>query len=108
MTSSLASVVPSSGHHQTGVLIGEPALEQLLEDPLGPAVVGRVGRIDLARPVIGEAERLQLGAEAFDVALRRLARVAAVTDGVLFRRQAEGVPADRVQHIAAAHALVTR
>ena len=48
---------------------GEPPLEQLQEDPLGPPEVPRVGRVDLALPVIGKAERPDLALEVFDVVL---------------------------------------
>ena len=66
--------------------VGEPLLEQLQEQPLGPAVVlGLVGR-DLARPVDRPAHPPDLVADRGDVPLGDLARVAAFTDrGVLGR-----------------------
>ena len=48
-------------------LVGEPALEQLQEDPLRPAEVVGIGGVDLARPVVAEAEHLELAAEGGDV-----------------------------------------
>ena len=71
-------------------------------------VVRRVGRRELALPVVREAERLQLRPEAVDVARRRDGRVRARLDRVLLGGQAERVPAHRVQHVEAAHALVAR
>jgi hypothetical protein len=88
------------------LLIRQAAVEQLLEDPLRPLVVGGVRRIDLALPVVREAERFQLLAEALNVALGRDARVSARAHGVLLCGQAERVPAHRVQHVEAAHSLV--
>jgi hypothetical protein len=38
------------------LLIREPSVEQLLEDPLRPAVVRRIGRVDFAVPVVRKAE----------------------------------------------------
>ena len=79
---------------------------RLQEDPLRPLEVVRVGGIDLAVPVVAEAEHLDLPAEGVDVLLRGDARVRAGLDGVLLGGQAEGVPAHRVQDVEAAHALV--
>jgi hypothetical protein len=61
----------------------EAALEEPEEDPLRPADVGGVGRVDLARPVVREAERLQLAREDGDVRVRRLGRVRTRLDRVL-------------------------
>ena len=57
---------PVDGHR---CLVREPPLEELQEDPLGPLVVLRVGRRDLALPVVGESQGLELLAEAVDVFL---------------------------------------
>ena len=51
-------------------------------------------------------QRLDLTAEVLDVALGRVARMSPGRDGVLLCGQAEGIPAHRVQHVEAAHALV--
>ena len=47
--------------------VREAAVQELKKDPLRPLVVARVGGGNLARPVVGEAEGLELGAEAVDV-----------------------------------------
>ena len=86
----------------------EPAVEELEENPLRPAVVVRVGRRQPAGPVVGEAEHLDLPLDVRDVALGRHARVDAVLDGVLLGRQAERVVAHRVQDVEALHPLVAR
>ena len=86
--------------------IGETALVELAEDPLGPAHVAGVGGVDLPGPVVIGAERGQLALEGLDVAPGRLARVGARLDRILLGRQPEGVPAHRVQDAEAAHPLV--
>ena len=82
--------------------VGQPAVEQLQEDPLRPAVVARLVRAELARPVDRDAPRAHLLLEGRDRRLGGLARVLAGLDRVVLRRQAERVVAHRVQH---AHAV---
>src|SRR2546422_442408 len=76
------------------------------EDPLRPAVVVRVGGVDLAIPVVREPDPLHLPAEVRDVLLRRLRGMHAGLHRELLGRQSERVPADRVQDVEAAHAFV--
>ena len=83
--------------------VRETPLVQLLEQPLVPAVVLRVARVQHARPVEGRrrtrgSSRLLL----LDVRVRPLARVGAALDRGVLGGQAERVPADRVQHVVAA------
>ena len=92
---------PVDGHRR---LVREPAPEQLQEDPLRPAYVARIGGVDLARPVVAEAEHLELALERRDVVRRRPRGMLPGLDRVLLGRQAERVPAHRVQHVVAAHA----
>ena len=76
-------------------------LEQLEEQPLGPAVVLRVGGVKARVPVSGDRvtlERFRLGV---DVLVGPLGRMLVVLDRSVFRRQAEGVPADRVENVVA-------
>ena len=94
-----------NGGGLAGVLVEVGAVE-LEEDPLGPADVVGIGGIDLAIPVVGEAEGLELAAEVGDVGLGGDAGVLAGLDGVLFGGQAEGVPAHGVEDVEAVHALV--
>ena len=77
--------------------VGEPALEQLQEDPLRPAVVARLVGAELARPVDRDAPRAELALEGGDRLRGRLARVLAGLDRVVLGRQAERVVAHRVQ-----------
>ena len=78
--------------------VGQPALEQLQEDPLRPAVVARLVGAELARPVDRDAPAAELALEGGDRLLRGLARVLAGLDRVVLRGQAERVVAHRVQH----------
>ena len=101
----LARRAPVDGND---ALEGQVALVQLEEDPLRPPDVRRVGGVDLALPVVGEADRIDLAAEVGDRRRRRHARVDAVFDGVVLGRQPERVPAHRVQHAEALHPLPAR
>ena len=81
--------------------VGEAALEQAQEDPLGPAVVlGRVGA-ELARPVDRDPPLAELAPERGDRALGGLARRLPGLDRVVLGRQAERVVAHRVDHLVA-------
>ena len=84
--------------------VGEAALEEAKEEPLGPAVVVGVGRGDLARPVDRDAPALELLAEGVDGLARRLGGVLAGADRVVLGGQAEGVVAHRVDDVEAAAA----
>ena len=86
--------------------VGESLLVELLEDPLRPLVVLRVGGVHLAVPVVRETEGADLLAEAVHVLLRGDRGVRARLHGVLLGGEAKGVPAHRVQHVEALHALV--
>jgi hypothetical protein len=88
-------------------LVGEASLVELEEDPLRPAVVGGVGGVHLAAPVVGEPEHLELLAEALDVLLRGDPGVGPGLDGVLLGREPERVPPDGVEHVEPAHPLVS-
>ena len=88
--------------------VREAAFVELQEDPLGPLIIVGIRRVDLAIPVVTEAEGFDLTLEIGDVGFGGDARVCAGLDGVLLGRKAESVPADGVQDIKSVHALVTR
>src|SRR4051794_9971534 len=89
-----------------GLLIGKALLEEPGEDPLIPFVVlGLAGR-ELAFPVEREAEAPQLQLHVGDVVVRPLCRRYLVRHRRVFRRQPERIPAHRLQHVEAAHAVV--
>ena len=86
---------------RTLVHVGEAGAEKLQENPLGPAKIFRIGRVDLPFPIVGEAERLDLLAEIGDVVLGVGRRRRPRLDRVLLGGKSEGVPADRMQDLAA-------
>ena len=84
----------------------EVAVVDLQEDPLGPPHVIRIGGIDLAVPVIAEAQHPELTAKVVDVVLRVDPRMLAGLAGMFFGRQSEGIPAHRMENIESLLALV--
>ena len=85
----------------------EAVLEQFQEDPLGPLVVIRTRGREFPAPVEGEADAFQLICEVLDILLRNDVRVGVRLDRVVFRRQAEGVIAEREQDVIALHAALS-
>ena len=83
-----------------------PAVEDAQEDPLRPAVVGRVAGHDLASAVVRQSQPAQLAAHDGGVLPHGDGRVLAGVDRVLFGGQPEGVEAERVQHVMSGHAQV--
>src|SRR2546422_285937 len=94
-------------HRHLGA-IREPALEQELENPLRPLVVTGIARRQLARPVVREAELLELALEDGDVARGDDAGVNAVALGAPLGGKPEAVPAHDAEHVEAHHALRAR
>ena len=85
--------------------IRQPHLVEEQEQPLRPAVVVGVAGRDLPPPVVEDADHGQLLFGPGDVLQRPLARVRARLHGGVLRGQAEGVPAERVEHLVTAHPL---
>jgi len=85
-----------------------PGVIELQEDPLCPLVIFRVSGIYLAVPVVAQSQCLYLAAEDVTVFVRGDSRVGSGLDGVLFGRQAEGIPSHGMEHIEALHAFVPR
>ncbi len=84
----------------TVLAVGQLALVEPQEQPLVPLVVLRIAGRQPARPVEGDrvpAERFRL---RLDVRVRPVGGVRVVADRRVLGGQAEGVPADRVQHVA--------
>ncbi len=77
--------------------VGEPGLEEAQEEPLRPAVEGRVVRRELAFPVDRPAELLHLRADRHDVPLDDVAGMPALGDRGVLGRQPERVVAHRTQ-----------
>ena len=77
--------------------VGEAALVEAQEDPLGPAVVARLVGAELTRPVERDAPLAELAPELADGRLGRLARVLPGPDRVVLGGEPEGVVAHRMQ-----------
>ena len=82
-------------------------MEELEKDPLRPLDVAGIRRVDLARPVVREPEHLELALERRDVLRGRPRGMGSRLDRVLLGRQAERVPAHRMQNVDASHAEVS-
>ena len=79
--------------------VGETLLVEAEEEPLRPAVVGRIGGGDLAAPVDRPAHPVHLLPDVDDVALGDDARMAAFLDRGILCREPECVVAHRTQHL---------
>src|SRR6266568_3173180 len=88
--------------------VRQPALQHAQEEPLVPAVIFRFASRNLPPPVIAEAEAPQPALNLRYVLVGPLSRVSVVLNGRVFRWQAEGIPAHRMQHVESAHALHPR
>ena len=88
-------------------LIGKPMLIKLEENPLRPLEVGRIRRIDLAIPVKAISQRLKLAPKHLDIVCGNNRRVNMVLDGIVFRRQAEGVIAHGEQDVLPLHPVLS-
>ena len=87
--------------HRRALPVGEPALEEVQELPLLPAVVRGVVRGQRARPVVRPAHPPHRARDVLDVPLGALTRVDALVDRCVLGGQAERVESLRVQHVHA-------
>jgi len=85
-----------------------PGVVQLDEDPLCPLEIFRVSGIYLAVPVVAETKFLYLAAEGVAVFVCGDGRVGSGLDGVLFGRQAEGIPSHGMEYVESLHPFVPR
>ena len=92
--------------HDRVLAIRHALFQQPGEHQLFPAVVLRPAGGELAAPVDGVAQRLELRAHVSDVGVGPFGRRGLVLDRGVLRRQAERIPAHRLQHVLAVHALV--
>ncbi len=88
------------------LLVHQAFFIQLGEEFLFPAVVFRGAGRDFTAPVIAKTQRFELVFHVRDVVVRPRRRRGVVLHRRAFRRQAEGVPADWLQHVFAQHTLV--
>ena len=82
-----------------------PGVEDLVEDPLRPAVVARVGRRHRPSGVVRQTQPAELAAIGRDVVVRGDRGVLSRLDGVLLGGQPERVEPHGVQDVAAGHPL---
>ncbi len=88
--------------------LDEPRLPEVEEHLLLVAIIGRIAGGQFAGPVERQAHRLQLALHRLDVLVGPVARVDAIVARRILGRQAEGVPAHRVQHVVAHGAAPAR
>ena len=96
--------IPVNRRH---LLIHQAFFYQLGEEPLLPAVVAGIAGGELAAPVIGKAQCLQLIAHVIDVLVSPLGRRHLILNGGVFCGHAESVPAHGLHDIFTLHALET-
>ena len=89
-------------------LVHEALFEESGEKPLLPPIIVRVACRHFAAPVVRIAEALQLLAHIVDIAVGPFSRRGVVFHCGIFCGETEGVPAHRLQHILAEHALEAR
>ena len=88
--------------------IGEAGLPEIEEHLLLVPVVARIAGGELAAPVERQAHRLELRLHRGDVGVGPGLGMDLLLDRGILGRQAEGVPAHRMQHVEALGALVAR
>ena len=98
----LAACAPVDRH---GGLVRKTLFIHPQEDPLRPLVILRVGRIHDTIPVERVAEHVELLFKVGNVLLCYNGRMHMVLDGIVLRRQAEGVIADGEKNVVALHPL---
>ena len=94
--------------HGAELLVDQAFFVEAGEQPLLPAVVLGGAGGELALPVDGKAQRLELGLHVVDVGVGPLRRRHVVLHRRVFGRHAEGVPAHRLQHVVAEHGVEAR
>ena len=85
--------------HDARRAVGQPALVHRQEQPLRPAQVLRVGRVQPTGPVERDAVPPQRPRLRLDVVVRERRRVLTAPDRGVLRGQPERVPADGEQHV---------
>ena len=86
--------------------VGQAALVEPQEQPLVPVVVGGIAGLQPPAPVERGRVPPERGRLGLDVGVGPVGRVRVVPDGGVLSGQAEGVPADRVQHVLAAQEVI--
>ena len=85
--------------HARRAAVDEAGFEEIQEQTLLVLVIGRIASGDLAAPVERQPHRLQLSAHGVDIGVGPRAGMHAAIAGGVLGRQAEGVPAHRVEDV---------
>jgi len=101
----LAGVTPV---HRRGSAVGQALTIEHQEEKLVPAVVGRIGGVDLAVPVVGTAQQIQLVAVIGRILPCTVRRVGLPHHRFILSRQAKGVPSHGMQHSLTLHPVEAR
>ena len=88
--------------------VGQSPLVEAQEQPLVPAVILRVGRVQPPRPVERHRIAAERGRLRLDVGVCPVGRVGVIADGCVLGGQPERVPADGVQHVVTAVEVIPR
>ena len=89
--------------HDAGLFVCDAFFAHPQEQPLIPAVIGRVAGRELTLPVERKPERLQLLLHVRDVVAGPFGRGDAVGHRGVLRGQTERIPTHRLHHVAALH-----
>src|SRR5699024_1373906 len=92
---------------QAFLAVGQPTLEEPVEQPLVPLVVLGIAGVDTSGPVHADAVALERGRLGLDVAVGPLVGADVVPDRGVLGGQAEGVPPDGVQDVVPALEAIT-
>ena len=101
----LAAGAPVDRHF---LFVCQSLFEHLQKNPLRPFIILRVGGVDLARPVEGKTERLQLCLEARHILFGHDGGMDMIFDGIVFRGETERIPTHGVEDIIALQTALAR
>ena len=80
-------------------MVCQASLKELRTDPLRPAIILWVARVDLAAPIDTRANAAKLSSKVSNIGRGRLLRRFARLDGVILCRETKAIPAHRVEHL---------
>ncbi len=94
--------------HLAFFAIDKTRFVESLKQPLLLVIVVRIAGREFARPIERQADALQLRAHHLDILVGPFARIDLLLHGRVFGGQAEGIPAEGMQHAEALRPLVAR
>src|ERR1700730_2268646 len=92
--------------HTAAFPVRDSAFEHPQKKPLVPPVIFRLASRNFPPPIVAEPKPLQRALERCDIRVRPLPRMNPPLDRGIFRRHPKRVPAHRMHHVKAAHALI--